>query len=253
MDMSRIVKILLTVNLIGLAVLVFVYPNLMVGPGKLIPGHKQLETDCFACHASFTGAASARCVSCHKPGEIGRQTSAGLPIFKPLTSTPFHQKLVSQDCVACHSDHAGVKRYRVQGRFNHAMLQKATLDQCQGCHKAPADALHKQISGNCSQCHTQEKWVPATFDHDKFFALDRDHDTRCVTCHARNDYSRYTCYGCHEHSLSNIRGEHVEEGIRDFDNCVECHRSANKHDIRGRGEGRSEGEGKRDRKHDDDD
>jgi hypothetical protein len=158
-------------------------------------------------------------------------------------------ELVSQRCVACHSDHAGVKRFRVQGHFDHAMLQKATRDQCEGCHQALVDLLHKQISGNCSQCHTQEKWVPATFNHDKSFVLDRDHDTRCPTCHVRNDYSRYTCYGCHEHSLSNIRGEHVEEGIRDFENCVECHRSANKHDIRGRGERESE----HGRKHEDDD
>ena len=56
--MSRIVKLLLAVNLIGLAVLTFVYPNLMVGPGKLIAGHKQLEGDCFACHTAFTGANS---------------------------------------------------------------------------------------------------------------------------------------------------------------------------------------------------
>ncbi len=230
--MSRILKIILAANLIVLAVLVFVYPNLMVGPGKLIPGHKQLETDCFACHAPLSGATSERCVSCHKPAEIGRLTSTGLPIAKPLTSTPFHQKLISQNCVACHSDHAGVKRFRVQGRFNHAMLQKATRDQCQDCHKSPADTLHKQISGNCGQCHTQEKWTPATFDHNKFFPLDRDHDTSCVTCHVRNDYSRYTCYGCHEHTPENIRREHIEEGIRNFDNCVKCHRSADENDNR---------------------
>ena len=66
--MSRIVKFLLAINLLVLTILVFVYPNLMVGPGKLIPGHKQLETDCFACHSSFTGASSARCVICHKGG-----------------------------------------------------------------------------------------------------------------------------------------------------------------------------------------
>jgi hypothetical protein len=38
-----------------LVVLTFAYPHLMVGPGKLIPGHKQLDADCFACHVSFTG------------------------------------------------------------------------------------------------------------------------------------------------------------------------------------------------------
>ncbi|MBI4984896.1 MAG: class III cytochrome C family protein [Rhodocyclales bacterium] len=231
--MKPVVKLLLAINLLALAALAFVYPQPMVGPGKLIPGHKQLEGDCFACHAPLRGADSLRCVSCHKPETIGRLTTTGLPIAKPLTATPFHQKLVSQDCVACHSDHAGVKRYRAQGRFDHALLQKATREQCQGCHQSPTDALHRQISGNCNQCHGQDKWTPATFDHDKYFELDRDHNARCATCHLRNDYSRYTCFGCHEHSPASIRREHVEEGIRDFDNCVECHRNADEHDIRG--------------------
>ncbi|MDD5058870.1 MAG: cytochrome c3 family protein [Sideroxydans sp.] len=239
--MSRILKFILAANLLVLAVLVFVYPNLMVGPGKLIPGHKQLETDCFACHSKFGGAESARCVTCHKPAEIGRLTTAGAPVIKPLTSSPFHQQLVSQDCVACHSDHAGVKRYRQPGLFDHNLLNTTTRTQCQSCHKSPADSLHQKISGNCSQCHSLQKWTPATFDHGKSFTLDRDHNASCATCHPRNDYSRYTCYGCHEHSLANIRGEHIEEGIRNFDNCVECHRSANEHDIRWRGEGGREG------------
>ena len=54
--------------------------------------------------------------------------------------------------------------------------------------------------------------------------LDRDHDVECATCHKGNDYSRYTCYGCHEHTLAKVRAEHQEEGIADFANCVECHR-----------------------------
>lgn len=240
--MSKFLKLVIAANLIALAALVFIYPHLMVGPGKLIPGHKQLETNCFACHTSFQGAASERCVVCHKPPDIGRLTTLGKPIAKPLTSSAFHQHLVNQDCVGCHSDHAGVKLYRQQGRFNHALLQPDTRRQCQSCHKSPADSLHRQITGNCAQCHTQDKWTPATFDHNKYFFLDSDHNTSCVTCHVRNDYSRYTCYGCHEHTPANIRGEHIEEGIRDFDNCVECHRSANEHDIRGRGESR-EGRG----------
>jgi len=48
---------------------------------------------------------------------------------------------------------------------------------------------------------------------------------KCSRCHENNDYKKYTCYGCHEHSRSNIREEHLEEGIRDFENCTECHRS----------------------------
>ena len=239
--MSRTLKIILAINLVVLAVLTFVYPHLMVGPGKLIAGHQKLDANCFACHVSFTGASSEKCASCHKPADIGRLTTKGAPVVKPLTSTPFHQKLISQDCVACHSDHAGVKRYHLKGYFDHALLKKETADQCQACHKSPTDALHKQITGNCAQCHTQQKWTPATFDHDKYFVLDRDHNATCVTCHVRNDYSRYTCYGCHEHTPANIRREHVEEGIRNFDNCVECHRSADEDDIRGQGGKNGEG------------
>jgi hypothetical protein len=236
--MSRLLKIILLLNLIALAVLAFVYPNLMEGPGKLIPGHKQLEGDCFACHAPFTGASAIKCISCHKPADIGRVTTAGVAISKPLTSIPFHQKLVSEDCVACHSDHAGVKRFVVQGRFNHTLLKRETRNECQACHKSPTDSLHQQINGNCAQCHTQEAWTPATFDHNQYFVLDSDHNTRCVTCHVRNDYKSYTCYGCHEHTLANIRRKHIEEGISKFDDCVECHRSADENDIKG-GEGRA--------------
>lgn len=230
--MSKLLKIALAANLIVLAVLAFVYPHLMVGPGKLIPGHSKLETNCFACHAAFSGTTTARCISCHTPETIGKLSSLGQPIQKPLTRTPFHQKLLQQDCLACHSDHAGVKRYRIEGRFKHALLQSDARQQCQSCHTSPADALHRQITENCSQCHSQEKWVPATFDHDTYFVLDRDHNAKCATCHVRNDFSSYTCYGCHEHTPEKIRREHIEEGIRDFKNCVECHRSADEDDIR---------------------
>jgi hypothetical protein len=252
--MKAVVKIVLAVNLAIVAVLAFVYPHLMVGPGKLIPGHRELETDCFACHAPLRGATSERCTTCHKPEDIGRVSTKAQPLAKPLTSVPFHQKLTSQDCVACHSDHAGTKRQRAQGRFQHSLLQPALREQCHTCHKTPADSLHRQISGNCGQCHSQNKWTPANFDHDKFFVLDRDHSAACVTCHLRNDYTRYTCYGCHEHTPANIRREHIEEGIRHFDNCVECHRSADEHDIKGRERDGKERRGESDKhrkKHDD--
>lgn len=237
--MSRALKIILAINLMALAILTFVYPHLMVGPGKLIPGHNELTTDCFACHAPLFGTTTEHCTACHKTEAIGKLTTLGKVIQKPLTNTPFHQKLLKPDCLACHSDHAGVKRFRIAGQFNHSLLEADTRKECQSCHKSPADSLHQQITGNCSQCHTQQKWVPATFDHDKYFVLDRDHNAKCATCHVQNDYSRYTCYGCHEHSLDKIRREHIDEGIRDFKDCVKCHRSADEYDIRmpGRGQG----------------
>ena len=243
--MSRTLKIIVAINLLVLAVLTFAYAHLMVAPGKLIADHKQLNTDCFACHTVFTGVKSEKCVGCHKTADIGLRTTVGLPVAKSAAKTPFHQQLKSADCLGCHSDHAGVKRYQIVGRFNHALLQKEANDQCQACHKAPTDSLHTQITGNCAQCHTQQKWTPATFDHDKYFLLDQDHNTTCSTCHVRNDYKRFTCYGCHEHTPDNIRRKHIKEGISKYDNCVECHRSADEDDIRG-GEGERQGKRKKD-------
>ncbi len=104
---------------------------------------------------------------------------------------------------------------------------------------APSDPLHRQITGNCLQCHKQSAWTPATFAHDQYFVLDRAHHATCVTCHVNNDYKRYTCYECHEHSESGIARKHEEEGLRSFSNCVQCYRSSSGEG----GEGGDEGSG----------
>ena len=75
--MSRTLKLILAINLMVLALLTFAYAHLMVGPGKLIPGHKDLEADCFACHVKATpkvaqdwyeskhGVVLVKCFVCH--------------------------------------------------------------------------------------------------------------------------------------------------------------------------------------------
>lgn len=277
--MSRTVKYLLFANLVVITGLVFLFPHLMIGPGKLMVGHGDLERECFACHLPLRGSSSDKCVTCHKVASIGITTSKGTPLTLKKTKVPFHQKLVGRDCVACHSDHAGVAQYRVAGRFSHQSLDEATRNQCATCHqrpgdalhrlageqcrqchglekwqpaqfqhdllsaaqrqecaschqgKAPGDNLHRQTSGKCGQCHTVTQWKPATLDHEKLFAFDRDHHVKCNLCHPRDDYQAYTCYGCHEHSAGKVREEHLEEGIRDFERCVLCHRNANQDDA----------------------
>lgn len=212
-------------NLVLLLLLTFLWPQHMVAPGPLMQSHRSLETDCFACHTPFLGSRPERCIQCHRPDRIGLATTKGVPIANEHKLTPFHQDLVEKDCVACHSDHKGVQAFHPIGRFSHDLLQAGIGARCGGCHRGPGDSLHRRISGNCSQCHTQRSWTPATFEHDRLFLLDRDHLTACTTCHSDDDYSRYTCYGCHEHSRSGIREEHLEEGIVQYENCVECHRS----------------------------
>jgi hypothetical protein len=243
---GRWLWIVIGANLVVLVALAFVYPHLMLAPGALASGHAGLATDCFACHTPLRGATADRCMACHKLPDIGLRTTKGAAIVnaKPV-KVSFHQALSDPDCMACHSDHVGPKlTQRSRRPFSHAMLRAATRDRCEACHAAPKNDLHKAMSGGCSQCHKSEAWKPATFDHDKFFPLDRDHNAICITCHTGNNYQKYTCYGCHEHTPANIQAEHREEvGNENLDNCVRCHRNGS-----GEGEGRGEGgEGGRER------
>lgn len=225
--MRRWVLMLIAANLMVLVALTFVYPQFMVSPGALITAHVELTTNCFACHAPLRGAASTRCATCHAAADIGLRTTKGLPLNRPVAKSAFHQELIAQDCMACHSDHEGPKLTgHSRKSFSHALLRPASRDSCESCHTAPKTAVHSDAKARCSQCHAQDHWKPATFDHAKLFVLDRDHNVACVTCHTNSDYKKYTCYGCHEHTPDKVRREHVKEGIQDYENCVRCHRSA---------------------------
>ena len=216
---------IVVLNLVALVALAFAYPHLMVSPGPLVKGHEELATDCFACHAAWRGASTARCTTCHAVADVGLKTTKGEPIASRSVKVSFHQQLIEQDCMACHSDHQGPRLTRRSRKpFSHALLKASVKEQCASCHVAPQDTLHRGVQAACSTCHRDTGWKPATFDHDRYFVLDRDHQAPCATCHRNHDYSRYTCYGCHEHSEAKVRAKHLKEGIRDFANCVECHR-----------------------------
>ncbi|OYU93442.1 MAG: class III cytochrome C family protein [Burkholderiales bacterium PBB5] len=164
-----------------------------------------------------------------------------------------HAELAT-DCFACHTP-----------------LRGATADRCVACHALPDIGLrttkgvtivhakplkasfHQELSDpNCMACHSDhagpkvQAWKPATFDHDKFFPLDKDHNATCVTCHTGNNYQQYTCYGCHEHTPARMLAKHREEGVTErLDDCVRCHRSAS---DEGNDQGRGErGKGRREK------
>ncbi len=258
---NKAVKIIALVSLAPLLWLAIDAPNVMIQPGKLIDSHMQLTDDCFACHSPFIGSVSEKCTKCHALEEIGLKTTKGLVISQEKKNVAFHQKLIEGDCIACHSDHKGVQAFRPIGQFSHQLIELDVQQQCDSCHGNPGDALHLKIKGGCSQCHTTDAWMPATFEHRDYFRFDREHPSACETCHINNDYRDYTCYGCHEHSRSKIREEHVEEGIRNYEKCVECHRSGDEDEAKriwrtkqgGRDGHQRDGRHGHDDHHDDDD
>jgi hypothetical protein len=217
---------LIVANLCGLIYLTFAWPHLMVAPGPVIAAHADISSNCFACHAPFTGVSADRCAACHKVAQIGIRTTRGAPIAQHRAVIAFHQALARPDCVSCHTDHSRPHLIRAsEKRFDHSLLRADVRGQCASCHHAPRTQLHRMAGKRCAACHATSGWKPATFNHTRHFALTGPHKAACTTCHTSGSFERYTCYGCHEHKPAQIRAEHAEEGIRNIANCVRCHRS----------------------------
>jgi len=246
------------------AVIAYKFPKETISPGDLSKGHIELEKDCMKCHSIFRGAAGEKCVSCHKPKEIGLFTVKGEKIFRKENSkekTIFHKTLQKETCDVCHTDHAGKEPKFLIHEFSHEVLEASLRDKCLSCHDNPKDTLHEKNIENCSACHKTEKWIPAEFEHEKYFRFDKHHPPRCKDCHLNKNYKEYTCYECHEHTPSKMREEHYEEGIRNFEKCELCHRSGDEHEAKRIWEsgkynkdlGGTKGEYKSDEGHDEDD
>lgn len=183
-----------------------------------------------------------QCTSCHTD-HIGRNPEKSMSGFG-------HEVLpvnVLNDCNSCHARPTddlhgqlttacnkchGTKDWKSPTTFDHGMIQGGATVDCASCHKSPDDAFHLKSKDNCDKCHGTGQWKPSTFDHSIYFRLDRDHSAECNKCHTDNDFSAYTCYGCHEHSEGEIADEHHGHGIFDFNDCTSCHRSADEDDIR---------------------
>lgn len=221
---GRVLWYLVTACVALVAALAFLYPQPMIAPGALMAAHRSFGADCFSCHTPLAGSSASQCKSCHLPERIGRFTTTGQPIVPSAGRAPFHDHLVEQECMTCHSEHRGPHAEDANRPFSHALLQPGFREKCASCHLKPDDPLHRQLTEACQQCHGTAQWTPASFDHSKFFVLDGSHNARCATCHSGPDFSRFTCYGCHAHSEADIRAKHTEEGIRNIDNCVRCHR-----------------------------
>ncbi len=195
----------------------------MLSPGELVTGHQKLNNDCFACHAPFGGIDNQRCITCHKLDEIGRDSS-GLNAGKPKLL--FHQKLASQSCTACHTDHDGMNPEQPLSGFKHTLLSETVINNCVSCHQKPADKLHDQLSSTCKSCHQTDGWKSdVVFNHNML--TDKEN---CVSCHLKptdNLHKQVTnsCNSCHntEGWKSSVVFNHDMLVGADKNNCAACH------------------------------
>jgi hypothetical protein len=142
------------------------------------------------------------CGACHTPEKWEEASFDHSQTAFPLTGA--HQQVA---CSACHRE--GVFENIPSG--------------CAECHADPP--FHAGLFGlECADCHTTESWSPARFEGAHLFPLDHGEGgaVECRVCHPQA-LSAYTCYSCHEHSQAEVENEHLEEGIRSFQDCTRCH------------------------------
>lgn len=209
------------------------YPGPMISPGALMQGHAQIEGKCFACHAPWRGAAWQRCIRCHRLADIGLRTTRGAAVAQRTLKVSFHQELIEQDCMACHSDHEGPKLTEHSRKpFSHELLRPAARQSCGGCHTAPSDKVHRDLAVGCARCHGPDRWKPAQFDH---AMLAQAEQQRCEGCHRppSDDLHRpvkSACPQCHEQKRwKPATFDHARRFVLDTDHnvaCTTCHSGA---------------------------
>ncbi|MEZ4987696.1 MAG: hypothetical protein R2795_22150 [Saprospiraceae bacterium] len=68
--------------------------------------------------------------------------------------------------------------------------------------------MRLQFLTTCNDCHTEDAWVPANFDHNQFYPLNGAHAVvanECALCHIGGNYNNTPtdCAGCHQSDYDN--------------------------------------------------
>jgi hypothetical protein len=185
------------------------------------------------------------CVQCH----INARGLSDFPVtLQDCHSCHFnddpHEGRFGADCSQCHTadgwtpatfDH-NLSAFKLEGKHAEVACEschvnqqfKGTPTDCYSCHQQD-DEHNGQNGMDCAVCHATSAWTPAEFNGQHTFPLNHGDGATCATCHPAG-FTTYTCYGCHEHNEGEVRSEHLEEGIGDFQNCMECHPDGEEHE-----------------------
>ncbi len=167
--------------------------------------HTAARPDFMAAHQAGFGA---DCLVCHRGR--GSLDAAGHAAFFPLEGAH-----AAAGCLECHTGR----------QFTH------TPRACYSCHRA--DDVHQSRPGTaCDACHRPSSWAQVRLNlASHVFPLAHKNEGRplaCAVCHP-DAFTRYSCYGCHEHNPAEIASKHLEEGLRNFQNCAACHPTGREH------------------------
>ncbi|MEQ1773289.1 MAG: cytochrome C [Burkholderiales bacterium] len=210
----------------------------LVMPGEVSASHAKLEKQCDNCHKSFDKTAQrGLCLDCHKDIATDIRNRDRL-----------HGKLGETTCRNCHTEHKGRTAKIIsldRSAFDHDKTSfpikgahKKVAAKCDSCHKAgrkfreaprecaachTKDDVHKgKLGKQCEQCHSQDKWKDATFDHNKTrFKLEAGHaNVECKSCHTDRTYkdTPRECVACHKKNddKDGHKGHFGEK-------CASCH------------------------------
>jgi hypothetical protein len=154
-----------------------------------------------------------------------------------------HIAQYSADCLVCHHElepfdhhtfpleggHAGIQCVDCHAQPDFAQASA----ECIACHADPE--IHAGMFGDdCAACHTITAWLPARLEKHKF-PLDHggEGEIACATCHLLS-YADYTCTNCHAHPEDAVRTAHIDAGILEYADCMECHADGFVHEADGR-------------------
>ncbi len=191
-------------------------------------GYSGLETSCSSCHQlDYSNATNPShsnlslaltCETCHTttPG----WSPAKFPDHESYFQLLGAHSVISDNCNDCHN-----------GDYN------TTPNQCYGCHSNEynntTNPSHSaaQFPTNCDECHSQNAWKPATFDHDsQYFPIysgkHREAWNNCADCHTNTgNYSVFSCIDCHEHNQTDTNSDHNEVSNYRYESiaCYDCH------------------------------
>jgi hypothetical protein len=159
---------------------------------------KHAQASCSGCHVvgKKFREASQICIDCHKKdephkGQLGTNCKSCQSWKKVAkfdhskTTFPLLGKHAGVNCISCHVGE----------------VYKGVSTACNDCH-AIQDVHAGRFGAKCQDCHSNDSWKQAKFDHNKNtrFALAGAHaKAQCSDCHGSDTHAKISmaCVDCH--------------------------------------------------------